>query len=112
MDVLNMNAFPITPRIKSGSGAIDFAHIAARRRATLPPGFIVDPSWLATQTNVYTYADSESKTVLTLAAATKGQSREPAPIRLTARAPVPTPAPAPASTPSSAPSADSSDATK
>lgn len=112
MDVLNMNAFPVTPRIKDGAGGIDYAHVAAKRRVALPPGFTVDPSWLADQENVFTYANSESKTALSLAAAPKGRVAQE-PVRVSVRAPAPTapaPSPAPVAAPTSAPSADSSDA--
>lgn len=80
MDVLNMNPHPVTVKLKTPEGQADYAHVAPKRRVTLPPGFTVDTNWLAVQPKVMTYEDHKSGTPIPLQMAPIPRVAAPAPV--------------------------------
>ncbi len=63
MDVLNMNPFPVHPRIiKDETGEIDSINVMAKRRVEVPVGYSVDMNWLAGMEKVTVFANRTSTT--------------------------------------------------
>ena len=66
MDVLNMNSFPVSARVKDAAGTLDYVTVAPKRRVTLPPHLIVDNNWLADQTGVKAFESSSERIAMVL----------------------------------------------
>jgi hypothetical protein len=90
MDVLNMNQHSIQVRMKAPDGKPDYATVQARRRCSLPEGYVVDTNWQAQTPGIKTFESSQSRTPLQLAPAPTSN-----PVQRISTLPV-TPAPAPA----------------
>lgn len=69
MDILNMNSYPVHPRIVDANGVVDSIHVMPKRRTTLPPGFTVDTNWLASAEKVSVFESRTSNTPKQMAAA-------------------------------------------